>query len=239
MTVKLGVNIDHVATLRQARGVGYPKPEEAARVALGMGAEFIVVHLRSDRRHIQDKDIEILCKKYPGKIHMECAATDEMMKIALKYKPASVCLVPEFPGEKTTQGGLNLSPKNLANITKITQALQKKKIAVSLFVNPAAKDIRAAHNTGAKIVELCTADYSEAKNKKEQKKLLEELSVSTILAHELGLEVHSGHGLDYENVQAVSDIEGMQCLNIGFSIVAKSVYVGLSAAISEMLNLIS
>ncbi|ACC98870.1 Putative pyridoxine 5 phosphate synthase [Elusimicrobium minutum Pei191] len=234
MTVKLGVNIDHVATLRSARGADFPDPLTAAKVCLGMGAEFIVVHLRGDRRHIKDKDIENLCKTYPGKIHLECAATKEMQDIALKYKPASVCLVPEFKGELTTRGGLNLNKKNFENISKITTNLQAKGIKVSLFINPAAEEVRLAKKTGAQIIELCTGPYSEAKTKKQQYKELEDLAMSSILGAELGLEVHSGHGLNYENVVPVANLEAMECLNIGFAIIAKSVFTGLAAAVMEM-----
>ncbi|MDR0292002.1 MAG: pyridoxine 5'-phosphate synthase [Elusimicrobium sp.] len=234
MTVKLGLNIDHVATLRNARGGTEPKLEDAARAALGMGAESIVIHLRHDRRHIKDADVEKLCKLFPGRIHLECAATAEMERIALKYKPASVCLVPEFEGERTTRGGLNLNASNTARIKKITNNLRKANIAVSLFINPAAADARAAKNIGADIVELCTAKYSEAKNKKESAALLEDLAVCSILARELGLEVHAGHGLDYSNAAAVANLDGMECLNIGFAIIAKSVFIGLAGALLEM-----
>jgi len=235
--MKLGLNIDHVATLRNARGAGYPKMEDAARVALGMGAESIVIHLRRDRRHVKDEDVEILCKKFPGRVHLECAATSEMERAALKYKPASVCLVPEFEGEKTTRGGLNLNAANTAKIKKITKNLQSKKIKVSLFINPAADDVRTTKNIGADIVEFCTAQYSEAKNKKEKAARLEDLAVCSILARELGLEVHAGHGLDYSDAKPVAQLDGMECLNIGFSIIAKSIFVGLSAAVAEMVEI--
>jgi len=235
--MKLGLNIDHIATLRNARGAGYPKLEDAARVALGMGAESIVTHLRHDRRHIKDADVKLLCKKFPRRVHLECAATPEMEKIALKYKPASVCLVPEFEGEKTTRGGLNLNAANTAKIKKITKNLQSKKIKVSLFINPAADDVRTAKNIGADIVELCTAAYSEAKNKKEKAARLEDLAISAILARELGLEVHAGHGLNYSDVRPVARLDGMECLNIGFSIIAKSIFTGLSAAVAEMVEI--
>ena len=237
--MKLGLNIDHVATLRNARGGETPKPEDAARVALGMGAESIVIHLRSDRRHIKDADVSNLCKKFKGRIHLECAATAEMERVALKYKPASVCLVPEFEGERTTRGGLKLNAAAAANIKKITKNLHKKNIAVSLFIDPRADDVRAAKNTGADIVELCTAKYSEAKNKKEKSALLEDLAVSSILARELGLEVHAGHGLGYNDAAAVAALDGMECLNIGFSIMAKAIFTGLAGAVLEMIEIIS
>ncbi|MCL2887732.1 MAG: pyridoxine 5'-phosphate synthase [Elusimicrobia bacterium] len=236
--VKLGLNIDHVATLRNARGGVEPKLEDAARVALGMGVESIVTHLRHDRRHIKDADVERLCKLFPGRIHLECAATPEMERVAIKYKPASVCLVPEFEGERTTRGGLNLNAANTSRIKKIIANLHKQNIAVSLFINPVAADVRTAKNTGADIVELCTAQYSEAKNKKEQAALLEDLAVCSILARELGLKVHAGHGLGYSNAAAVAGLDGMECLNIGFAVIAKSVFIGLAGAVLEMLELI-
>jgi len=235
--MKLGLNIDHAATLRNARGVNYPKLEDAARVALGMGAESIVVHLHGDRRHVKDADVEILCKKFPERIHLECAATAEMEKTALKFKPASVCLVPEFEGERTTRGGLKLNTQNFAKITKITKNLHKKNIAVSLFIDALPDDVRVAKKTGADIVELCTAKYSEAKNKKECSEILEDLAVCSILARELGLKVHAGHGLDYSNAAAVAALDGIECLNIGFSVIAKSIFVGLAGAVLEMLEI--
>ncbi|WP_424245042.1 pyridoxine 5-phosphate synthase [Elusimicrobium posterum] len=239
MSIKLGVNIDHVATVREARKEGFPDLVSAARLALAAGADFIVVHLRSDRRHINDADIEILCKTFPKKIHMECAATKEMEKVALKYKPHSVCLVPEAPGELTTQGGLNLNKKNFENIKKMTANLKKAGIAVSLFVNPKAEDIRLSKKAGVKMIELCTADYSKAKNMKEEASLLEDLALSTLLGRELNLEVHSGHGLDYRQAQAVAQLDGMQSLNIGFSIIARSIFTGLGAAVMEMKEFIN
>jgi pyridoxine 5-phosphate synthase len=179
-----------------------------------------------------------LCKLYPQKIHLECAATEEMKRIALKYKPASVCLVPEFKGERTTRGGLGLDKKSIGRIAGITKTLQSKGIRVSLFIDPAADSVRAAKKTGAEIVEFCTAAYSAAQDKKTRKKLLEDLAVSSILACELELEVHAGHGLDYTNVKPVAVLNGMSCLNIGFAIISTAVFIGLSGAVSEMLEVI-
>lgn len=238
MKLELGVNIDHLATLRQARRASYPDPADMAELALKAGANYIVVHLRKDQRHINEKDVARLCKKFKGKIHLECSFTPQLEAAALKYKPYSVCIVPEEPGEITTTGGLKFTPETCARIAQMTEALQKKKIRVSLFVSPQANDIRMAAKLGADIVELCTRDYSEVTTKKAAQKCLQELALSTLLAKELGLEVHAGHGLDYRNVLAVADIGGMACMNIGFSIIARSVVVGLPKAVKEMKSLL-
>ena len=238
MTLKLGVNIDHIATLRQARRAPYPDPVDAAAVCLSTGADYIVVHLRKDQRHINEKDVARLCKTFPGKIHLECSYTPELEKAALKYKPFSVCIVPEEPGEVTTTGGLKFTPKVQQRLMEMIEKLHKKKILVSLFVSPSAADIRTAAKLGADIVELCTRDYSEATTQKQAQKLLQDLALSTLLAKELGLEVHAGHGLDYANVLAVADIGGMACMNIGFAIIARALEVGLPSAVAEMKELL-
>ena len=238
MSLKLGVNIDHIATLRQARRAPYPDPVDAAYVCLSTGADFIVVHLRKDARHIQEKDVASLCKFFPGKIHVECSCSEQMEKAVLKYKPHSVCIVPEEPGEVTTTGGLKFTPKTMRRIAQMIERLHKKHILVSLFVSPVAADIRTAAKLGADIVELCTRDYSEATSAKQAQKLLQELALSTLLANELGLEVHAGHGLDYHNVLAVADLGGISCMNIGFSIITRSLFAGLPTAVSEMKGLL-
>ncbi|MBE6421161.1 MAG: pyridoxine 5'-phosphate synthase [Elusimicrobium sp.] len=238
MSLKLGVNIDHVATLRQARRTPYPDPVDAASLCLSTGADYIVVHLRKDARHINEKDVSRLCKTFPGKIHLECSYTPELEKAALKHKPFSVCIVPEEPGEVTTTGGLKFTPKVTKRLMQMIENLHKKKILVSLFVSPVAADIRTAAKLGADIVELCTRDYSEATTSKKAQKCLQDLALSTLLANELGLEVHAGHGLDYHNVLAVADIGGMTCMNIGFSIITRSLFAGLPTAVSEMKGLL-
>ena len=238
MSLKLGVNIDHIATLRQARRAPWPDPVDAAAVCLATGADYIVVHLRKDERHISEKDISRLCKAFPGKIHLECSYTPELEKAALKYKPFSVCIVPEEPGEITTTGGLKFTPAVQKRLLAMIEKLHKKGILVSLFVSPVAADVRTAAKLGADIVELCTRDYSEATNAKQTRKLLQDLALSTLLAKELGLEVHAGHGLDYHNVLAVADIGGMACMNIGFSIITRSVFAGFPVAVSEMKELL-
>ena len=238
MTLKLGVNIDHIATLRQARRAPYPDPIDAAAVCLSTGADYIVVHLRKDQRHIQEKDVAHLCKIFPGKIHLECSIAQQMEKAALKYKPFSVCIVPEEPGEVTTTGGLKFTPKTNKRLAEMIEHLHKKHILVSLFVSPVAQDIRTAAKLGADIVELCTRDYSEAKNAKQTQKLLQDLALATLLSNELGLEVHAGHGLDYHNVLAIADLGGVSCMNIGFSIITRSLFAGLPTAVSEMKGLL-
>lgn len=238
MKVKLGVNIDHIATLRQARQVGYPDLLTAGKLAKQHGADFIVIHLRHDRRHIQDDDVKTLVKHLKLPIHVEMAATDEMKKIALKLKPHSVCIVPEQPNELTTQGGLKLTPASTKKIKQFITALHKKKIKASLFLDPNLKDIQIAKDIGADIVELSTKVYSECKNIKQTTKELKKLTEASLLVNKLKMELHSGHGLDYFNVQEIAALPKMRCLNIGFSIIANSVFVGLDNAIKNMKKLI-
>ena len=238
MSLKLGVNIDHVATLRQARREAFPDPVDAAAVCLSTGADYIVVHLRQDERHINQKDVAQLCKYFPGKIHLECSCAPSLEKAALKYKPHSVCIVPEKPGEVTTTGGLNFTPAVTKHLAQMIERLHKKHILVSLFVSPEPADIRMAAKLGADIVELCTRDYSEATSAAQVRKRLQDLALSTLLANELGLEVHAGHGLDYHNVLAVADLGGITCMNIGFAIITRALFAGLPTAVNEMKGLL-
>lgn len=238
MPVKLGVNIDHVATLRQARRADYPVPEDAADVCLHSGADYIVVHLRKDERHINKKDVARLCKMFPGKIHLECSASPTMEKAALTYKPFSVCIVPEKPGEVTTTGGLRFSAAVNKRLQGMIEHLHKKHILVSLFVSPVPADIALAAKLGADIVELCTRDYSEAPSPAARRKQLQLLTRAAKQAQKLGLEVHAGHGLDYLNVQEVARIPGMACMNIGFSILARALFTGLGESVRAMKSLL-
>lgn len=238
MSLQLGVNIDHVATLRRARQADVPDPLLAAELCLLVGADYIVIHVRNDDRHMTEKDLARLCKVYRPHIHLECNFSEKMQKMVLKYKPGSVCIVPEQPGEVTTTGGLKFTPKNFDRIRAMTEALQKKKIRVSLFIDPTADSVRAAAKCGADIVELCTRDYSQARTAKQRAALLQDLAMASLLAKELGLEVHAGHGLDYENVLPVADLCGMSCLNIGFSIISRAVLAGLPHAVSAMKELL-
>jgi len=235
--VKLGVNIDHVATLRQARGEKNPDTVEAARVVYSSGGDMVVMHLRQDRRHIQDSDLDRVRHEVKGLIHLEMAATPEMEKIALKAKPDSVCLVPEGPRELTTQGGMKLDGRK-PELEKIIKNLSKAGIEVSVFTDPDPMAIRAAHNMGADAIELCTKNYAAAWGKKLQAKELEQLQLAGYLVKELEMELHAGHGLDYYNVAPVARIEGMDCLNIGFSIISRAMFVGLKSAVGEMKRLI-
>lgn len=238
MKTKLGVNIDHVATLRQARRAAIPSPLDAAAVALSAGADFIVVHLRKDQRHIRLQDIADLCQLFPKQMHVECAASEFAEKVLLKYRPYSVCIVPEVPGEVTTTGGLEFTPAVQTRLSGMIKKLHRKQIKVSLFIDPSAADLRIARRLGADIVELCTRPYSEAKTHASAQKRLQELALAAFLAQELGMEVHAGHGLNYHNVLAVADIGGIRCMNIGFSIIARALFTGLPSAVEEMKNLL-
>ena len=238
MKLQLGVNIDHIATLRQARGEVYPDTLEAAKTLLALGADYIVIHVRRDRRHMQETDLQKLCRAFAKKVHLEMAPTREMMELAVKYRPGSVCLVPEYPNELTTSGGLKLEDTNKEELRQLIFRLQEAGIRVSLFIDPKAEAVRAAYNLGADIVELCTKDYSKAKTQKQAQVLLNEVSLCSLLGRELNLEVHSGHGLNYDNVRDIALIDAMQCLNIGFAIIARSVFVGLPQALLEMRNLL-
>lgn len=239
MSLALGVNIDHIATLRQARGIHYPDVLESAKTAVSAGADLIVTHLRSDRRHIQDDDLFLLKKRAKVHLHLEMAATREMERIALELKPHSVCLVPEKPNEITTEGGLKITSLRKKQMSRIIENLKSKGIAVSLFLDPNPNDIRTARKLGADIVELCTKNYSEAVVRKQKIKELEKLNIASILIRELAMELHAGHGLDYDNVLPVARIEAMECLNIGFSIIAKALFTGLAPAVKEMKKLIN
>ncbi|MDA8243901.1 MAG: pyridoxine 5'-phosphate synthase [Elusimicrobia bacterium] len=235
--VKLGVNIDHVATLRQARKEKNPDTVEAARVVLSSGGDMVVMHLRQDRRHVQDSDLERVRHEVKGLLHLEMAAIPEMEKLALKLRPDSVCLVPESPKEVTTQGGMKLEGKN-PDLVKTIKSLSDAGIGVSVFADPEPGAIRAAHNMGADSIELCTSRYSEAWGKKLQAKELEKLQLAGFLVKELKMDLHAGHGLDYYNVGPVARIEGMDCLNIGYSIISRAMFVGLKSAVAEMKRLI-
>lgn len=235
--VKLGVNIDHIATLRQARGEKNPDTVEAARVVYSSGGDMVVMHLRQDRRHIQDSDIERVRREVKGLIHLEMAATAELEKIALLVRPDSVCLVPEGPRELTTQGGMKLDKKN-PGLEKLIKKLSDAGIGVGVFADPDPKAIRAAHNMGADTIELCTKKYAESWGKKLQAEELERLQLAGHLVKELKMELHAGHGLDYYNVAQVARIDGMDCLNVGFSIISRGMFVGLKTAVAEMKRLI-
>jgi len=232
MAVLLGVNIDHVATVRQARGTDYPSVIEAAGLAESAGADSITIHLREDRRHIQDADVEALCAQTRTRVNLEMAVTPEMLAIALRRRPADVCLVPEKRQELTTEGGLNVVVNREA-VRNAVHTLSAAGIRVSLFVDPDPAQLDAAHEVGAPVVELHTGTYAEAEGT-EQASELRRLEQACGYGHSLGLQINAGHGLHLENVQAVARLPHMTELNIGHSIVARAIFVGLAQAVLEM-----
>ena len=235
--MKLGVNIDHVATLRQQRKEGFPEPIYAAFVAQENGADSIVAHLREDRRHIQDRDIRLLKQVLKIPLAMEMAATEEMERIALEVHPVRVCLVPEKRQELTTEGGLDVIARRSV-LQKMIQRLAAKKIEVSLFIDPDSDQIKCARSLGASTVELHTGTYAAAEGPAQAKELAKLLTASQ-LAVKLKLRLHAGHGLTYKNVQPIARLPGMEELNIGFSIIAQAVFAGLGPAVREMKELIA
>lgn len=233
--LRLGVNVDHVATLRQARRIDVPDPVAAAMLAEKGGADGITVHLREDRRHIQERDVELLREKIETKLNLEMAVTEEMVRLAERFRPDDACFVPERREELTTEGGLNV----LAHRAKIKEAaarLQSRGIRVSLFVDPEASQIEASREVGAHGVEIHTGRYCNASGDKPRE--LGEVASAATLAQRLGLEVHGGHGLNYHNVLPIGRIVEMVELNIGHSIVARAVMVGMEQAVREMKQLL-
>jgi len=230
--LNLGVNIDHVATLRQARGTPYPRPAEAAVIAEKAGADSITVHLREDRRHIQDSDLGAIKAVMRTHMNLECAVTDEMLGIAIDVAPADVCLVPEKREELTTEGGLDVSSQQ-EKIRDACAQLSEAGIRVSLFVDPEPAQLDAAVAVGAPVVELHTGSYADAAGE-QAKRELERVGQAARYADDLGLTVHAGHGLHYSNVAAIASIEQIVELNIGHAIIARAVFDGLLRAVSEM-----
>lgn len=230
--VKLGVNIDHVATLRQARGGGGPDPLEAAREAERGGADGITVHLREDRRHIQDSDLRRLKHTVRRPLNLEMALHPEIVKIALRLRPEKVCVVPERRREVTTEGGLDAVKKRGA-LQQVIPRLRARGIEVSLFIDPEIQQVRSARALGADAVELHTGAFARAGPRKKQAELAR-LRRAALEAHRLGLKVNAGHGLDYENTPAVAKLPYIEELNIGHAIVARAVFVGIGRAVQEM-----
>jgi pyridoxine 5-phosphate synthase len=235
--VKLGVNIDHVATLRQARRARFPDPMEAVKVAEGYGADSITVHLREDRRHIQDADVYTIRKRMSTHMNLEMAATDEMVGIALDVKPSDVCLVPEKRTEVTTEGGLDVAQQQDA-LRGVVATLKNAGIRVSLFIDPDYQQIQAAQAVGATVVELHTGAYADSTGN-ERAKQLKRIADAAIAAQALGLVVNAGHGLDYHNVGPIAALPQLEELNIGFAIIAHALYVGLGPAVAEMKTLMA
>jgi pyridoxine 5-phosphate synthase len=235
-SVLLGVNIDHVATLRQARGTLYPDPIFAAQLAEQAGADGITLHLREDRRHIQERDVVMLKSILQTRMNLEMAITEEMLHFALKIKPEFVCLVPEKRAELTTEGGLDVVGC-MPQVKKVLDALHQSGVCVSLFIDPDSSQIDAAVDVGARVIEIHTGAYAES-NGNEQKSWLSKIERSVSYALQRGLTVNAGHGLHYHNVQPIARIPGIHELNIGHAIIARAVFVGLPAAVQEMKQLI-
>ena len=241
LELRLGVNIDHVATIRNARGGVHPSPSRAAQIAAEAGADGITAHLREDRRHIGDEDIQLLAKQIDLPLNLEMAATDEMLAIALRHKPHACCLVPEKRRELTTEGGLDVvaGQKMLA---PFVEKLAANGSCVSLFIDAEAAQISAAKDLGVAVVELHTGTYCEAFIRQDKPAIEAELTrlrEAAIAAHEAGLEVHAGHGLGFETVTPIAAISQIRELNIGHFLMGEAIFVGLEAAIKEMRRLMN
>ena len=233
--IRLGVNIDHVATVRNARGTSYPDPLRAAEIVKEAGGDGITAHLREDRRHIVDQDIMDLKKQNMLPLNLEMAVTDEMQKIALDVLPNAICLVPEKREERTTEGGLNVSD-SISKLRSFIEPIKRKNIRVSLFIEPCEKQIGAAKRIGADIIELHTGQFCELFEKKDEGhiEVIEVLEKAAKYAHQLGLEVHAGHGLTVDSVGHISKIPEIKELNIGHAIISDSIFLGLGRAIYLM-----
>jgi pyridoxine 5-phosphate synthase len=233
--IQLGVNVDHVATLRQARGTRYPDPVLAAQLAELAGADQITIHVREDRRHVQERDLDVLRKVAQVPLNLEMAATAEMVAMAQRHLPDTVTLVPERREERTTEGGLEVAGQQ-AHISDITQQLTSLGIVVSLFIAADDAQIRASAAVGAHTIELHTGEYCEATTAAARDHELNRLRRACELAHGLGLRVAAGHGLDYRNVAPVLDLPHLAELNIGHSIVSRAVLVGMERAVRDMVE---
>jgi pyridoxine 5-phosphate synthase len=234
-SIHLGVNVDHVATLRQARGTSYPDPLFAALLAEQSGADSITLHLREDRRHIQDRDIHVCRQALQTRMNLEMAATQEMIAIAQAVKPSDCCLVPEKRTEVTTEGGLNVVSQE-AQLKSMTATLTQARIRVSLFIDPDHEQLDAAVRVGAPVVELHTGAYAEAAGE-HQARELKRVQDAARYAAKIGLTVHAGHGLNYQNVEPIAAVPEIVELNIGHAIVARAVFDGFRTAVSEMKRL--
>lgn len=231
--IDLGVNIDHVATLRNARGTIYPDPVQAALLAEEAGADCITLHLREDRRHIKDADVEAIRPQLRTRMNLESAVTSEMIDFACRIKPEDVCLVPERRNEVTTEGGLDVV-KHFAEVQAAVRQLQREGVRVSLFIDPEADQIRAAAEVGAPVIEIHTGRYAEAHDEADLQRELERIQAGVLEGVKYGLKVNAGHGLHYTNVQAIAAIPEIAELNIGHAIVAQALFVGWKNAVKEM-----
>jgi pyridoxine 5-phosphate synthase len=230
--LRLGVNIDHVATVREARGSAYPDPVRAAKIAEAAGADGITAHLREDRRHISDSDIERLSRALSIPLNLEMAATDEMLEIALRAKPHAACIVPEKREERTTEGGIDAAGQH-NRLAPLVRQLSAARIRVSMFVEPDKSQLDAAKALGAPVVELHTGAYCDASGA-EQARLLQKLRDGAAYGASLGLEIHAGHGLTYDNVRPIAAIPQIRELNIGHFLIGEAIFIGLENSIGRM-----
>lgn len=235
--MRLAVNIDHIATLREARGGEEPDPVTAAHLCELAGAQGIVCHLREDRRHINDRDLRLLRESVKTKLDLEMAAVDEIIKIAIDTLPDLVTFVPEKRQELTTEGGLDVRG-NRHRIREVIHEMHRHEIPVSLFIEPTVEQVEAARETDADVVELHTGTYANARSNGEQEALLEEIQKAARLARELGLAVNAGHGLNYTNIIRFREIEEIEEVSIGHAVIARAVFVGLDRAVRDMVALI-
>lgn len=234
----LGVNTDHVATLRNARGEDEPSVRDAVKICIEAGADGITTHLREDRRHIKDADVYIIKKELNCKLNLEMAATDEMQKIALDVLPDACCIVPERREEVTTEGGLEVAGQK-DKLKSYIEPLLNAGIEVSLFIAPEREQIKAAYETGIKFIELHTGAYSRAFGTEKEQEEFEKLKTAAKYAQSLGLTVNAGHGLNYDNVHRMKEIENLHELNIGHTIISRALFTGLKNAVIEMKNIIN
>jgi pyridoxine 5-phosphate synthase len=235
--IKLGLNIDHVATLRQVRGSRYPNLVRAALMCEEAGADAITIHLREDRRHIQDADVEVLRGMLQTRMNLECAVTDEMIENALRIKPHDICLVPEKREELTTEGGLDVV-KHFDAVQRATQRCTEAGIRVSLFIDADEKQIDEAWRAGAPVIEIHTGKYADADSVPERAAELARIEHAVLHAHSLGLQVNAGHGLNYHNVRPIVAIPNIVELNIGHAVIAEAVFIGLEQAVKKMKSLL-
>ena len=237
--IRLGVNIDHVATVRNARGEKYPSPLRAALIAQNNGADSVTIHLREDRRHIIEKDLKEIKKKLKIPLNLEIAATKEMLRIALKTKPPFICIVPEKRKEITTEGGLNLN-YNKSFLKNLIIKLKKNKSRISLFIEPSSKDIYQAKRLKADCVEIHTGKFCNLVNqKKDYKKEFNKICKVVEIGNTLGLEVHAGHGLNYNSAKILSKIKGIKEFNIGHFLIGESIFVGISKVIKSFKKILN
>ena len=233
MNIRLGVNVDHVATLRNARGENHPDPYKLAKKSITFGADSITIHLREDRRHIKDKDLKVISSNKSIPLNLEIASNNKMLKVALKYKPNFVCIVPEKRNEVTTEGGLNLK-KHQNKIKKIVNILNKEKIRTSIFINPTLKDVKISNEINSKCVELHTGKISNLiKSKKIYTNELKKIKICSKYAKYLGLEIHAGHGIDYKTAKILSSVKEIEEFNIGHFIIGESINHGLKNTIQK------